>query len=225
MIIQHGHLVFTNGKSVHVSEINSAEKAENLTAEILMEEPTNDNLTEILYRLYLVTRFYKGEIVLACNANHCYPHREAVYNYGFVFIDQLIKEITAEGTTQTLESNLPAFDLARYTSIDAEKFIMVAKCSIVKNSEAVWASDAIPSVTIHEKHTILFEHIGMTYRSDNPREAINAMLSVASGKNSKNLAWNLAYKAVDACAEYFPELSADLKASLGNGRYPELVSI
>lgn len=80
-------------------------------------------------------------------------------------------------------------------------------------------------VMVVNQHKILFEHGGRQYRSDDPKAAINAMLSVAAGKNSKNLAWSLAYRALELCEEYYPELKNELREALGNGRYPESVSI
>lgn len=75
------------------------------------------------------------------------------------------------------------------------------------------------------QHKILFEHGGRQYRDDDPKEAINAMLSAASGKSSKNLAWSMAGAALSLCRDYYPNLADDLQRALGNGRYPETVSI
>ena len=75
------------------------------------------------------------------------------------------------------------------------------------------------------QHKILFEHGGRQYRDDDPKEAINAMLSAASGKSSKKLAWSMAGAALSLCRDYYPNLADDLQRALGNGRYPETVSI
>ena len=72
---------------------------------------------------------------------------------------------------------------------------------------------------------LLFEHSTAKYYDDNPAAAINAMLSVAAGKNSKNLAWSLAYQALELVREFYPELADQVREGLGNGRYPEPVSI
>lgn len=72
---------------------------------------------------------------------------------------------------------------------------------------------------------LLFEHSCAKYYDNDPAAAINAMLSVAAGKNSKNLAWSLAYQAIELVGEYFPDKKEEVRAALGNGRYPEPVAL
>lgn len=72
---------------------------------------------------------------------------------------------------------------------------------------------------------LLFEYSCARYYDNDPLAAINVMLSVAAGKNSKNVAWSLAYKALELVGEFYPDQKKAVRDALGNGRYPEPVSL
>lgn len=220
MVLQHGHIVFNSGYSVAYPEIKNIAAANALITKIRAEEPYGENRTEVLSRLNHLLDFFLGQIVFACNANHTYPHRAPQYNWGYIFHEGHICHIDAGGLPKLPNENeLSAFDLTIYTPMSVYDFSRLQYDAKTETAPV--------QVQVHrtENAEIIFEHGGQMWRSDDPRSAINAMLSVAAGKNSKNLAWSLAYQAVEQCRVYFPEIAENLKTSLGNGRYPESVTI
>lgn len=229
MVLQHSHICFSVGQAVPYSDIKTAAEVQSLIDRIRATEPYSENRKEILARLNHLLDFLASEIVFACNANHTFPGHAPRYNYGYVFMEGYVCEIRADGSTaRPSEFGLSLFDLTIYTPIDRAQWERVAQHSIAGDTNPYGADRYVPNppkIERTETAEIIFEHGGRTYRSDDPKAAINAMLSVAAGKNSKSLAWSLAYKAVDQCAVYFPELVTDLKSALGNGRYPESVTI
>ena len=123
-------------------------------------------------------------------------------------------------TSFYLPQEKPLFEAAK-AALQAEGFDF----STHEDLSRCGGIEVLAGVQRTETAEIIFEYGGQKWRSDDPRGAINAMLSVSAGKNSKSLAWSLAYRAVEQCRVFFPEIADELKQSLGNGRYPESVSI